>query len=191
MYNEDKTKWSYLAGMVDGEGCIGMWRTQARHKEYATNGKTYSSFNLRIQIYNTSLELMKWLVANFGGTYQIRKNAKQEHKDSYNWRPKGENNTKKMLLGMLPYLVIKREQAQLALKYIELPRNCPREREILYQRIRLLNQKGKTVTTNTLDGSSPLDNWISYPEHRTVTLPKIESDLTSDRESAPLVTVDA
>lgn len=174
MYNEDKTKWSYLAGMVDGEGCIAIWRTNARAHDFVTSRKTYNSFNLRIQIYNTSLELMKWLVANFGGTYHIRTHEKNEHKNSYNWRPKGENNTKKMLLGILPYLVIKREQAQLALKYIELPRNCPEQREPIYQRIRQLNQKGKTVTTNTLNSSQ--------------TELKIESDLTRNGESAPVVT---
>jgi hypothetical protein len=169
MYQEDKTKWSYLAGMVDGEGCIGMWRTKARAHDFATSGKTYGSFNLRIQIYNTSEELMKWLVANFGGVYHSRVLASVKHKNSYNWRPKGEANTKKMLLGMLPYLVIKREQAKLALEYIALPRNSPKEREPLYQRIRQLNQKGKSVTTNTLNCSDSEQ--------------KIESDLAGDRES--------
>jgi hypothetical protein len=185
MYNEDKTKWSYLAGMVDGEGCISIWRTEARAHDFETSGKTYGSFNLRIQIYNTSIELMKWLVANFGGSYNTREHASDKHKNSYNWRPKGENNTKQMLLGILPYLVIKRDQAKLALRYIEIPRNSPREREIIYKRMRILNQKGKTVTTNTLEGQ--IDGWVSYPEHATATLPKIESELPSDRESAPTV----
>jgi hypothetical protein len=174
MYQEDKTKWSYLAAMVDGEGCIAIWRTKARAHDFATSGKTYGSFNLRIQIYNTSEVLMKWLVANFGGVYHSRIFESDKVKNSYNWRPKGEANTKKMLLGMLPYLVIKREQATLALEYIALPRNCPDKREPLYQRIRQLNQKGKSVTTNTLE--------CSENGH------KIESELTSDRESASVVT---
>jgi hypothetical protein len=47
-------------------------------------------------------------------------------------------------------LVIKREQAILALKYIDLPQQAPEEREVIYQRMRQLNQKGpKTVETNT------------------------------------------
>lgn len=174
MYNEDKTKWSYLAALVDGEGCIAIWRTQARHKDYAANGKTYGSFNLRIQVYNTSEVLMKWLIANFGGSYNTRTNVGVAHKISFNWRPKGENNTKKMLLGILPYLVIKREQATLALEYIALPTHCPERREPIYQRIRLLNQKGRPVTTNTQD--CPVSGQ------------KIESELTGDSKSAPVVT---
>ena len=177
MYQEDKTKWSYLAAMVDGEGCIGMWRQHSRAHDYATTGKTYSSFNLRIQIYNTSEVLMKWLVANFGGVYQSRKLVGEKHKDSYNWRPKGANNTKKMLLGMLPYLVIKAEHAKLALEYLALPHCRGPQREAIYQRIRQLNQKGKPSTTNTLDGSQ--------------CELKIESELHSDMQSAPPVMVDA
>jgi hypothetical protein len=111
---------------------------------------------------------MKWLISNFGGTYHLKKEATDKHKAAYEWRPKGENNTKKMLLGILPYLVLKKEQATIALKYIELPRNCPKDREPLYQRMRVLNQKGKSVTTNTLE--------CSESEHKT------ESDLAGDRE---------
>ncbi len=153
MFNEDKTKWSYLAAMIDGEGNICIWRTQARAHDYETSGKTYGSFNMRLHIANTSTILMKWLISNFGGVYHLKKEATDKHKAGYEWRPKGENNTKKMLLGILPYLVIKKEQAVVALKYIELPRNCPEQREPLYQRMRVLNQKGKTVTTNTLEDS--------------------------------------
>ena len=197
MYNEDKTKWSYLAGMVDGEGCISIWRTRARNTNYATNKITYGSFNCRIQIYNTSEALMKWLIANFGGSYNTRTNVGEKHKISYNWRPKGANNTKKMLLGILPYLVIKREQATLALEYVEMPKGNPERRVQIYQRMRLLNQKGKTVTTNTLDNSPEPNTFFAGPDgilpapHYSMLRPgdlKIESDLASDCESAPLVT---
>lgn len=174
MYQEDKTKWSYLAAMVDGEGCIAIWRTKARAHKFKETGQTFKSFNLRIQIYNTNETLMKWLVTNFGGSYNTRTNVGAKHKISYNWRPKGANNTKKMLLGILPYLVIKTEQATLALEYIDLPYGTKPRRGAIYQRIRQLNQKGRPVTTNTLDGSE--------------NEPKIESELAGDRESAPVVT---
>jgi hypothetical protein len=118
---------------------------------------------------------MKWLISNFGGVYHCKVEATDKHKAAYEWRPKGENNTKRTLLAVLPYLVIKREQAILALKYIDLPRNCPKEREPLYQRMRELNHKGpSTVTTNTSSASDPSEV-------------KIESDLIGDYESAPHV----
>jgi hypothetical protein len=174
MFQIDKTKCSYLGGLIDGEGNICIWRTEARSHDFEVSGKTYGSFNLRLHIANTSVTLMKWLISNFGGVYHCKREATDKHKAAYEWRPKGENNTKRTLLAVLPYLVIKREQAILALKYIELPRNCPKEREPLYQRMRELNQKGpSTVTTNTQEAfDSPSDV-------------KIESELIGDDESAP------
>jgi hypothetical protein len=179
MYQEDKTKWSYLAAMIDGEGCIAIWRTEARAHDFSVSGKTYGSFNMRITITNTNVDLMRWLVASFGGSYILKRDwSKSDNpwKNSYEWRPKGENNTKQTLLGILPYLVIKREQAKLGLEYIALPRNCPAEREPIYIKMRQLNQKGKSVTTNTSSVS---------PET------KRESDLIGDDERAPVVIQDA
>lgn len=175
MFQTSKTKCSYLGGLVDGEGNICIWRTEARAHDYKTSGKTYSSFNLRLHIANTSVTLMKWLVSNFGGVYHMKREATERHAAAYEWRPKGEGNTKRVLLAILPYLVIKREQAILALKYIELPQQSPKEREAIYQRMRQLNQKGpKTVTTNT---SSDPDSGLM-----------IESELDSDIESGTVVT---
>src|SRR5208282_3701399 len=176
MFQSDKTKCSYLGGLIDGEGNICIWRTEARSHDFEVSGKTYGSFNLRLHIANTSVTLMKWLISNFGGVYHQKREATDKHKAAYEWRPKGENNTKRILLAVLPYLVIKREQAILALKYIELPRNCPKEREPLYQRMRELNQKGPTtVTTNTQEA-------FGYSSDV-----KIESELISDDESDPSV----
>jgi hypothetical protein len=190
MFQSDKTKCSYLGGLIDGEGNICIWRTEARSHDFEVSGKTYGSFNMRLHIANTSVTLMKWLISNFGGVYHCKVEATDKHKAVYEWRPKGENNTKKILLAVLPYLVIKREQAILALKYIDLPRNCPEGREALYQRMRVLNQKGPTtVTTNT---SSIPEFWdtikdgsLLAPEIAYHAGLKIESDLTGDCESAP------
>ena len=126
MFQISKTKCSYLGGLVDGEGNICIWRTEARAKDYKTSGIVYPSFNLRLHISNTSTTLMKWLVSNFGGAYHLKREATDRHAASYEWRPKGEGNTKRILLAILPYLVIKREQAILALKYIDLPQGRPR-----------------------------------------------------------------
>jgi len=137
-------KWVYLAALVDGEGCISIWRTKSRATDYWVSKKTYKSFNLRIQVYNTNTTLMEYLVTQFGGTFKPRKKMQKEtHKISYSWRPKGEGHTKEILTNILPHLVIKLEQAEIALEYIALPHHSPDKREILYQRMRVLNAKGK------------------------------------------------
>lgn len=175
MYQSDKIKWSFLAGIFDGEGSFTCWRTKSRAHDYKESGKVYDSFNVRLTIPNTSIKLMKWLVANFGGDYMLKREATEKHKASYEWRPKGLNNTKKTLLGILPYLVIKNEQAKLGLEWIDLPYDSGERREQLFQEFKKLNQKGPIpVTTNTLDASE-----------KDVMR---ESDLTGDSKSAHMVT---
>jgi hypothetical protein len=186
VYQEDKTKWSYLAGLIDGEGCISIsHRIQEGEKltrihKRRANTVPYKMFSLRIQITNTHVGLMKWLIENFGGVYYLRREATDKHKASYEWRPKGRANTEKMLLAILPYMIIKKEQTQIALDYIRMTnageRN-PDKREALFLRNRDLNQKGNRVTTNT----------PNCPENGLM----IESDLIGNYESALLVTADA
>jgi hypothetical protein len=183
VYQEDKTKWSYLAGLIDGEGCISIFHRVKEGEQLTRIHKTranthpYKMFAMRISITNTYLPLMKWLIANFGGVYYQKRESVNGHKASYEWRPKGRNNVEKMLLGILPYMVIKKEQTQIALDYIRMTiageRN-PDKREQLYLRAKDLNRKGISVTTNTPD----------CPENGQM----IESDLDGDAESEDQVT---
>lgn len=167
-----KEKWSYLAGLIDGEGCISIIRSR-RSK---TDGKTfYYNYSLSVDIFNSSTVLMKWLIQNFGGVYYNR-----DRKDDYkwkvanNWRPKGAANKKELLLSTLPYLIIKKEQAKIALAYMDLKDENPAEREKLYQQMLFRNRKGKPVETDTQDNSEKEL--------------KIQSVLTGDSKSEPVET---
>lgn len=175
-----KEKWSYLAGLMDGEGCISVSR---QINNYNNRGRSdYIQYGFRISVTNTNLKLMKWLISTFGGVYYTKREATKKHSTSYEWRPKGRGNNEEVLLGILPYLVIKLEQAKWGLQYVRLPdqgRKGPEEREKIYQRMRLLNQKGPLPETNTSDSSGDISEL------------KIESDLTGDSKSALVVTQDA
>jgi hypothetical protein len=187
MYQEDKTKWSYLAALIDGEGCISIYRRLSDGEKYTrtrkvkANTNPYNQFSLRISIANTNLKIMKWLIANFGGVYYQKREATDKHKAGYEWRPKGRANVEKLLLGILPYMVIKDEQAKVGLEYLRMSnegeRN-PGKREELYLQAKALNQKGKCVTTNTPDELCPNNGQDSI----------IESELDSDVESEDRVT---
>jgi hypothetical protein len=170
-----ESNWSYLAGLIDGEGCISI---NKRVNNYGNNGRNnYVQYNFRISITNTSLKLMKYLIEHFGGVYYTkRSNNDNNWKASYEWRPKGKGNNEKVLLSILPYLVVKWGQANIGLQYVRLPEQDPKSRDDLFQQIRLLNLKGSPPETNTSDASTEA---------------KIESDLASDRESALAVMQDA
>jgi hypothetical protein len=128
----NKQHWSYLAGILDGEGCINI----ARSRRSKTDGRTfYINYVLQLDVFNTSLPLMKWLVQYFGGVYYTRDRNIGQYKRSYNWRPKGATNRKNILLGILPYLVIKHEQAKIALQYLDMQGENPEGREGASRRV--------------------------------------------------------
>jgi len=163
---QSKTDWSYLAAMFDGEGCI----TGTRYPRDAGKYK-YLQTELLMSIKNTSLTLMKWLISNFGGVYYTQE-ATGNQKTVYSWRPKGKKNKELILLGILPYLVIKPEQAKLGLEFLALPYGSTEKREQIVATLHKLNPRGKSVETNTLSSDVP---------------EKIESELIGDYESAPVV----
>lgn len=140
----DKTKWSYLAGLFDGEGsvfiCIGY--------------KDRPSTRLATSISNTSVSLMQWLVKNFGGAFYTSIPKSEKSKTQYLWRPKGKKNREVFFLGILPYLVVKRDRVVLALEYDRLDHEDPELRERMRQKMVNLN-KG-SVETST-QGSSEED----------------------------------
>lgn len=154
---------SYLAGLIDGEGCFSAWKYWNDNR---TDCQPYYQYSCRVTITNTSLALMKWLITNFGGSYRCAYPETKKHKARYEWRPRGNRNTKLLILAILPYLIIKKEQAELLLEFLELGYN-PQQRDKIVQRLNVLNRKGP-VETDTPDGSNE---------------PKIQSELIGDDES--------
>jgi hypothetical protein len=180
MFTADKADWSYLAALFDGEGTFSQSRATIDNAKYKaksndsgkSDAKSYIQFQSRIEVCNTNLEIMQWMIRNFGGVFYPHRREKAIHKIAYYWRPKGRANNERILLGVLPYMKIKREQATIMLEYVRLDREInPEKREELYARMRKLNQRGLPVTTNT----------SSCPEMDM----KIESELIGDDESAP------
>jgi len=163
------SKWSYVSGLIDGEGSIQINKTKA------------GSYEIKVKLGNTDLRLMKWLISNFGGVYYTEASVRSSsHKVLYQWFVKGAKNKELFLLGVIPYLVLKREQAVIALEYVRLNKskfNQP-EREEMFQKLKVLNKRGISATTNMSSISTNAENGC-FGEM------KIESDLTGDCESAP------
>ena len=160
----DKVKFGYLAGIIDGEGCLIISRT---------NRGSYMNYYGRIHVKNTDTKLMKWLVDNFGGTVNaITPSDAIKHAVAYSWYSSGNAHDKEvLLLALMPYLVVKREQAKILIEFFRMSGEVnPQKREELYQKIHALNRRGPTVETTT-----------QIAEHDSV---KIESELIGDNESS-------
>jgi hypothetical protein len=99
---------NYVAGIVDGEGTIGL-------NEHRNN-----YYNINITIPNTNLDLLKY-IRNVTKLGNISKGLKQKeiHKICYFYRIR-KYEAKKFLIIILPYLIIKKRQAELILQYLSL-----------------------------------------------------------------------
>jgi len=173
----DKAQYGYLAGIVDGEGTITICRSEYMNEKKGKyrNGQRYLTigFHVKVSVKNTDVRLVKWLKSRFGGEYYKSTAENANWKDGYVWHHAAESK-QEFLLAILPYLIVKREQALVALEFLRLGsvRN-PEKRQELYEKIVALNQRGKPVETNTLDTSNEVMR---------------ESVLVGDNESAPVVT---
>ena len=97
---------TYIAGFFDGEGSIGIYR----------NGQ--GNFHLRTQLTQNVLpsteELLVELRNRFGGNLSRMKSPIYRRNEAFNWQNNGFGAAN-FLGQMLPYLRIKRDQAELAI----------------------------------------------------------------------------
>jgi hypothetical protein len=130
---------AYTAGMIDGEGHIGLTTTK-------------SSFLPTLVVTNTDERITDWLREHFGGAVYHHLRTNGIHKPRHNWRLLGRHATELLAL-LQPYLVLKREQAQLAISYYaghssyhwgnrRLPTAEYQRRKELHEHLKRLNRRG-------------------------------------------------
>jgi len=98
---------AYIAGLVDGEGCINIYRI---------NTKKVPKWILSISIYNCDFNILNWLYKRRGGYLQKRGKRKKKWKQNYAWKISA-NDAMEFLQDIKKYLRIKKRQAELAIKF--------------------------------------------------------------------------
>ena len=141
----DPVKLAYLAGLIDGEGCIGI---AATFDKRSSRSRAYFG---RLYVSNTDIRLMAWLQEHCGGRVNaMPRKSQPTWKTGYKWELQGAN-AELVLRATLPYLVLKRRQAETLLELRELQAvlvtrtpsaDQAARKEALKQRIHLLNRKG-------------------------------------------------
>lgn len=97
---------AWLSGLFDGEGNIGWSRPRNVH-------------SFRLSISNTSMELLNKIVSVTGtGSIIVKKSKNPKHSDSANWTVQGDR-AKIILVLMMPWLIVKRENGQIALEAVD------------------------------------------------------------------------
>lgn len=96
---------AYLAGLFDGEGTIGYYNYRDRHEATA-------------MITNTDPRIMNWILDKIGyGNVCTISNAYHRRKHAIShWRITNKPRMVDFLEAITPYLIIKRDQAELLLK---------------------------------------------------------------------------
>lgn len=110
------TEWAaYVAGFFDGEGCFYLGTQKGR------NGKNYPKAQILLsQSGSDGLAILQKIQERFGGNLYTHLVAGQHKatKDAYKlWWNKEEG--KLLIHALLPYLIIKKQQALDVLKYLE------------------------------------------------------------------------
>ena len=146
-----ETALAYLAGIIDGEGYIGIKRTTRRDARSPI-------YHERIQVRMTDEAAIQFLAATLGGNYYREQPHANDGRPLYCWQA-SDALACRILERVMPYLIVKRDQAEnvLRLRASKLDPRARRrgspaarvmdvdvlaERETLYLRARDLNRTG-------------------------------------------------
>ena len=133
MLQIDKLNLAYLAGIVDGEGCI-----------YAKYGKSKNSsinYQVKVEVELVNEPVIRLLGATFDG--YVYKRSKKNRKDTYRWQAHGEV-AYNAIKALYPYLIIKKPQAEVLLRLAKIhpkqKRYTPMERFLAEAEMKALKQ---------------------------------------------------
>lgn len=139
--NLTDTQMAYLAGLVDGEGHIGM--SMAKRKSGKHKGSHFVYVRMTIAVTHLGLYDIQ---SSYGfGKIYSHKPTNRRHKTRYDWCIRS-NEMKQVLPKILPFLKIRNQQAELLLRYFGLPRTKDETYRnsvhTIYQQLKLLNKRG-------------------------------------------------
>ena len=105
----DSTSVAYTAGVIDGEGCIGVYCEKKR--------RGLLRYRLVVEVTNTEQWLVQWLYLQWGGSvvYYVRGRRNRSIME-WKWRICAQQ-AKVFLEDILPYLQIKGTQAKIAIAF--------------------------------------------------------------------------
>lgn len=119
----EDTKLAWLAGLWDGEGSIAMFERKERNR-IIKFCPALVLVNTNLDIINEAQKLLKELGANFH--FFTRKSNNPKWKTVYQLTTRNSGYIAKVLVAINPYLVGKRSQAELMLRYLNRRSELPR-----------------------------------------------------------------
>lgn len=142
-----KLQAAYFAGLVDGEGYIGLMKMRKGNKT-KWGYKRDHAYIPTIKIAMIDKPIIEYLKDSFGGSFETRK-ARGNARESYCWTAR-KAQVYKILESLYPYLRVKKEHAKLILQFKNLNngRGYPisddnwEKRDKIFTQMRQLTKKG-------------------------------------------------
>jgi len=145
---------AYVAGIIDGEGCISINRARFKQKPWLSD-----RYTAVLSVGNTSRKMIDVLLNAFGGTVVLRR-ATAKHKACYVWSVRGPK-ARAVLDAVGGHLRVKNAQSELLIEFVRdfrsfrggpykrghAPRIAPDEldrRKRIWLAIKALNRPGPT-----------------------------------------------
>ena len=105
-----KTDLAYIAGIIDGEGCIGIYKGKSGRKK-----KEY--YHLQVVVRMTNEWIIRWLYFAFPGSFSEHTYPKEINRlKIWTWQLTGEKALIFLEL-IYPYLKLKKQQAEIAINF--------------------------------------------------------------------------
>jgi len=126
--------------LIDGEGCISLAASRQRSRTY---------YNVRIDVGMTdkAMAVLEWLRLNYGGVINHFRKATEKWDSASTWRTFGARAAC-LLRRWMPYLVLKKEQARLAIWFEENKGISQKEKTRLHSEMKEMNRKGPRQRTS-------------------------------------------
>ena len=150
-------EWAMMAAYIDGEGSIVMPPRRGQ-------GRTTVTVSLLLHVANTDIRLPQWCQRIFGGSYCVANKSEvyrgRNVKDCYHWSTTA-TRAAWIIYNCLPFFVIKRDQAELAIALQEsiTKRNTEKQRprllpeEVVQERLELKRKLSQIKKRGRIDWS--------------------------------------
>lgn len=132
---KEEVEMAYTAGIIDGDGSFSL----LLHKS-STKNSWRSFYEPCIQLSNAFKGMSEFLHEKFGGSLRIKKPQQEHHKILYVWSLRSRDGCKKMIERILPYLKLKKDQANLMLQFFKIDHFDQHEGEKFNLKMKNLNR---------------------------------------------------
>lgn len=128
---EEKEMMAYIAGLIDGDGHIGIRKTEKGLKPL-------------IQLHNSMRQMPEYLKKIFDGTIAFDKPKKEGNRTIWKWMLQGKEGCRGFIEKVMQYLILKQDSAKEILEFL----NVPVEGKDYYQSSKDLNLNRKIGIVN-------------------------------------------